>query len=179
MLPSPCLPGSIQTRSVFSLVDSDSTCCSIWVLHAQIDLLLHFSSKMERQPFDTTSFVSASFLEQPCLPSLACLPAFLPQLVPWWHIKIYAECSLSLEKSKSRTPTGHWTQEDENFCFKIEAKPIVCKMMIKQKLLKIINHHFLKCINVFSYPYMLISKAKRSVLVLSYLQQFYGCQFCK
>lgn len=46
--------------------------------------------------------------------------------------------------------------------------------MIKQKVFNIINPNFFKHINVFSYLYMLSSEAKHFVLMLSYLQQFYG-----
>lgn len=140
LLLSPHLPDSIQTLTdqVFSMLNSDSSCWSIWVLYAQIDLLLHFSSKME------TAFWHHKFCV--CFLSgtpLSCRPFFFPQTVLWWHIKIYAEASSSLEKANPKHLREISTQGDENLCFKIVAKPIVCKMMIKQKLLRTINHHFL------------------------------------
>lgn len=65
------------------------------------------------------------------------------------------------------------SQGNENLCFEIVSKSVVYKIMIKQKVVNIINPNFSKHINVFRYLYMLFSEAKHFVLMLSYLQRFY------
>lgn len=66
------------------------------------------------------------------------------------------------------------SEGNKNLGFKIVSKSVVYKIMIKQKVFNIINPNFSKHIYVFSYLYMLSSEANHFVLMLSYLQQFYG-----
>lgn len=73
-----------------------------------------------------------------------------------------------------RHPWNFQSQGNKNLGFEIVSKSVVYKIKIKQKVFNIINSNFSKHINVFCYLYMMFSEAKHFVLMLSYLQQFYG-----
>lgn len=110
LLPCCNWPVSIETVSdwVFFICRlSDSTCWGIWVPPAQTDLLLQlfcergsftnslFQGRNGDSLFNTTSFMSASFLELPSLPNLAYLPSTTSAVVSdknlCWRQMIFGE----------------------------------------------------------------------------------------
>lgn len=188
LLPCGHWPVSIQTVSDWDFLFVDFLTVLAGVSECLLPKQIYFCSYFVRGEVLLTLSSSGEMETAFSPPQVLCLlpfwnsllspasPTCLPQLLLWCQIKTHVEGNSSLEKSNPQIPLEYSKSGEQNLRFEIVSELVVYKIMNKQKVFNVINPNFSKHINVFHYLFMLSSETKHFVLMLSYLQRFYGNQ---